>query len=73
MLSTPPDFLAGKRWTGDDTERRLRLQWWWDWNALSREGAPTLSKALAEAEPEQEAMPVDLVENLERLLAMPAP
>lgn len=64
------EALAANRWLGDRTELVLRLQWWWDWNALARESAPNLTEALAEDAPAWEPVPVDMVENLERLLPL---
>ena len=67
------EALAANLWLGENTERALRLRWWWDWNALARETAPNLTLALAEDVPTCEPVPVDMVENLERLLPMISP
>ena len=64
------EALAANRWLGDSTELALRLQWWWDWNALARKTAPNLPQALAGDVPACEPVPVDMVDNLERLLPL---
>lgn len=62
--------VLSARWIDTETERMLRLQWWWDWNSLDRPTAPTMHHAVVSQSANGSSIPAEMSGNLERLIEL---